>query len=421
MTAIVSSVVETVDWLPVLGPDGISRQLALEELGFNGPVLPLGSSMNQKTGLQYVSSVKLAGTDYTSTSIWPQGVAATPQHTLVSFYHKYVPLQSAVKFTAYRNDTRQSTTIAPLVWENGKFRRINAHGAIEIIGDHLYMEDSYTMSIRVFDLRLIFNRDETSDYFPAFAYLLDETDPLVATTPRIFEYFIPQVGQIFINSPSGGNLAFLSHTSTKFIAGNFWIPGSAYASGGKSMIWTWELDHDTYDFPVPVGTAFQYEPQYPYGSEIGQSISKIQGAHLTDDGYLILNRSYGAGTYQLIVMDIAQPDHVYFAGDTTNGLGHNWKNWLYGCEDISITPDGLHMVTVTEFQGDRDVTMWRLSDVLGLLPVVLDPTVEEHQSTLNGLINQRNALNNEIGVLAMQIDTAIAAGVLRFDRDTYAL
>lgn len=365
-----------------------------------------GMSMTHKTGLVPAASYKFTGLDYTSTARYPQGVAAIDNFVLTSFYYKYAPLQSACKLTVFDRTQLKATNVGILTWENGKFRRINTHGGgIEIIGNYLYVENSANWQVRVFDLREIYPIAEN-------ATVVDMADPFMAD----ITYFLPEVGTIQFNSTVGGQLAYLSKSGDNLVSGNFWIEGSnTYGSGGKTMVWVWPLDYTSYEFAVPVGTATQIEPKNPSGADVGKSVDKVQGALIYND-VLILNKSYGAGTYHLIVLDLARPGE-YYAGDTTNPHGFNWKNWLYGCEDISII--GNQMVTVTEFGGDRDVTFWNLADVVGLTGVYIPPTIAEHQLALDALEIQRDNLTAEIDYYAAQIASAIAANLERFDRVTY--
>lgn len=383
----------------------LTNNHTLADLNYVTPV-GVGMSMTHKTGLTPAASYKFTGLDYTSTGRYPQGVAAVDNFVLTSFYYKYAPLQSACKLTVFNRDSLLAANVGILTFENGKFRRINTHGGgIEIIGNYLYVENSANWQVRVFDLREIYPIAENAD-------LVDMADPFMAE----ITYFLPEVGTIQFNSTVGGQLAYLSKSGDNFVSGNFWIEGSnTYGSGGKTMVWVWPLDYTSYEFAVPVGQATQIEPKNPSGADVGKSVDKVQGALLYND-VLILNKSYGAGTYHLIVLDLARPGEFY-AGDTTNPHGFNWKNWLYGCEDISII--GGQMVTVTEFGGDRDVTFWNLSDVVGLLGIYVPPTIAEHQAALTALEAQRDALIAECSYYSAQIASAIAANLERFDRTTY--
>lgn len=385
----------------------------LADLAYVTPVQP-GMSMTHKTGLSPVASYKFTGLDYTGSDRYPQGVAAVGDFVLTSFYFKYAPLQSACKLVAFSRSQLLATNVGILTFSNGLFRRINTHGGgIEIIGNYLYVEDSSNWQVRVFDLREIYPVADN-------AAVCDMADPFISGQ---ITYFMPEVGTIQFSSTVGGQLAYLSKigsgsSATHLVSGNFWIAGSnTYGSGGKTMVWKWPLDHTLFEFPVPIGTAQQFEPKNPSGADVGLSVDKVQGALLLSDGNLILNKSYGAGTYHLMVLNLNYPQ-AFFAGDTTNPVGFNWKNWLYGCEDISLCDDGT-IVTVTEFGGDRDVTFWNLAQVVGLTGVVLFPTIAEHEAALDQLHQQIASLEDEADFYALQIQSAISQNLERFDRHTF--
>jgi hypothetical protein len=132
-----------------------------------------------------------------------------------------------------------------------------------------------------------------------------------------------------------------------------------------------------------------------------------------------MSRSDGSGVYQLIVEDLLHPG-IFYNGNTVNSEGNDYKNWLLGCEDLSILPGG-RIVTVTELYDWRDVAVYNLSDIVGLLGVYLPPTIAEHQTALAQDVADIAAAQVAADFYQLQIDTAIAEGLTRFDEKTYLL
>jgi hypothetical protein len=81
---------------------------------------------------------------------------------------------------------------------------------------------------------------------------------------------------------------------------------------------------------------------------------------------LIISRSYASDSKQLIVMN---PDSgEYFSGIASNPLGYNPNNWLFRCQDLSIsTRNPARFLTSTEDPGDRSVTEWSISEAKALM------------------------------------------------------
>jgi hypothetical protein len=162
-----------------------------------------------------------------------------------------------------------------------------------------------------------------------------------------------------------------------------------------------------------------YEPKVLSGANAGQPIDRIQGAVITDTEVLIMSRSDGSGVYQLIVEDLLHPG-IFYNGNTVNSEGNDYKNWLLGCEDLTLISDG-RIVTVTEFYDWRDIAVYNLSDIVGLLGVYLPPTIAEHQAALAQDVAEIAAAQAAADFYQLQIDTAIAEGLVRFDEKTYLL
>lgn len=378
---------------------------------FNVPVTR-DSSITQKTGLTPLRVYKFTGLDYTSSGRYPQGVATYGNLVLTSFYYKYAPLQAACKLVVLNRFTEFTANVG-LVQFDGIYKRIDTHaGGIEVFGDYLYVEDSFTQNLHVFDLRAVYLKSPN-----AFCY--DTADPFFAEV----DYLLPEVGRIKLswNGYQITNTSFVSKCEDAIVLGNFWIPGSSYAAGGKSMVWRLPMQLGDYPFKTPPldVVAEQFEPIFPPGSleDTGLPVDKIQGALLMPNNVLMLSRSYGSGTKQLMIL--TPNPAVFYNGNATNPLGYDWKNWLYGCEDMSITEDGNEVVTVTEFNGFREISFWAMNDLLGLVGDYQSPTIAEHETALFAMLAEIQAKQQEAAYYDLQINSAVAQNLERFDRLTF--
>lgn len=391
-------------------PIGIGGpELSLYDLVYNIPVSMGSSGITQKLGIIPTKVFKFTGTDYTSSARYPQGVAVFEDFVLTSFYYKYAPYQAACKLVVTNMVAEKTANVAICQMQAGFISRIDTHaGGMEIFGNYLYVENSFLGCIHVFDLTTLFRKADNH-------HCLDGSDPFFAEV----DYLLIEVGRIQLNVTT--NISFLSKCGENLVLGNFWIPGSQYSAGGKSMIWKLPMQAGVYEFLAPPVNviASQLEPVYPANSltDTGLSVEKIQGALVMPNGVVMLSRSYGSGTKQMMILT-PNPE-VFYNGNVTYPLGYDWKNWLYGCEDLSLTPDGSEVVTVTEFNGAREVSFWRLNDLLGLVGDFQPPTIAEHEADLANLLEEIEEKVNEAEFYQAQIESAAAANLERFDRATY--
>ncbi|HMV09913.1 MAG TPA: hypothetical protein PK325_03215 [Cyclobacteriaceae bacterium] len=290
-------------------------------------------------GLANYGNYVIHGWYFTSESTWEDNCKLTIADLSQGKYFNIVPVQL-------------HTT------QTNKFKHIDSHASgLTVVGHYLYMANS--ASILVFDLNKIYK-------------IIKPSDPDVASGQNfIYEYtfMLPQVGEIIFDTDSGAKASYLSQTLidsvNHFVVGNFYSTvSSSYSSGGKSMIWTLPVTNTSYSFPTIQTNASriypQIDPVFPSGDEIGQELTRIQGA-IIKDNVLIMNRSYQDETYQLLVIRyaniFADPLVItdFFTGTTSNPHGYNNKNWLYGCEDMEYYNGRVY--TVTEFPeglfGDR--------------------------------------------------------------------
>lgn len=365
---------------------------------------------SHKTGMTPVAQFSFTGEEQTQTDENPQGVCEYNGLVLTSHGFKYGSLQLCTKLLVNDVANLQAARVAILEYDSGVFMRIESGaGGMAVIGDYLYVVDSPTKSIRVFDLREVYAKSDN-------LAVLDEIDSFFLE----YDYFLPQVGQIFCSTPSDCNMGYMSYSNGELVIGNFYFPNSSYSAGGQSMVWRVPVVSGVQEFPSPQPNATVTEilPLFPTGANVGETITKIQGAAITDTEVLVLSRSYGSGVYQLVVMDLLNPQG-YYLGNTTDPTTHDWKNWKYGCENLSFSADGTSLWTVTEFQTDRDVTAWSVSDIVGLMGVYLDPTIAEHQAALALMQIQLADLQTAVNFYSLQITTAISENLARFNANTY--
>lgn len=400
----VNSVTELRSSLPVLNNKqttfGITKLLPLNATALT----------SHKTGLTPTLTLSFTGEEQTQTDEYPQGICEQDGMIITSHYFKYAPLQLACKFMVTDPAAQLAARVAPLENVSGTMTRLDiGGGGLVAIGDYLYCVDSPGKRILVLDAREVYSKNDN-------LHVLDDTDPFFGE----FEYFMPVIGVIQCTTPDDVNMAYLSASNSEFVVGNFYFPNSSYSGGGKSMVWRVEYQSGTYEFPAPTPGGFvsEYEPLFPVGANQGTSITKIQGAAITEDNVLILSRSYGSGVKQLVVMDLSNPAG-YYLGNTTDPAGHDWKNWKYGCENLCFSEDGTKIGTVTEFHNDRDITFWNVDDITGLMGEYENPSIAEHQQMLAQLQIQLTDLQNEVDYYSLQITSAIAEGLTSFDRETY--
>lgn len=396
----------------------LTGSMPLSGMAFAIPVTFTGTTTQnaQKTGLAPLRVYRFTGLDYTSSGRYPQGVATYGNFVLTSFYYKYAPLQAACKLVVLDRASLLTANVGLAQYDaaSGLYKRIDTHaGGIEVFGDYLYVEDSFTQTLHVFDLRAVYPKIGNNSVY-------DTTDPFFAEV----DYLLPEVGRIQLswNGNTITNTSFVSKSDeNSIVLGNFWIPGSQYAAGGKSMVWRLPMQLGAYPFKTPpIGVvAEQFEPIFPTGSldDTGLSVDKIQGALLRPNNVLMLSRSYGSGTKQLMIL--TPNPAVFYNGNTTNPLGYDWKNWLYGCEDMSTTEDGNEVVTVTEFNGFREISFWAMNDLLGLVGDYQPPTIAEHEAALAALLAELQAKQQEAAYYDLQINSAVAQNLERFDRLTF--
>ena len=384
----------------------------LGSINYSLPITP-GIKNTHKTGLTPVAAYQFTGSEFSSTDRYPQSVAAIGNFILAGFYFNALPLKDAAKLVVInRGLTTPAAGNLGLLQRQagGLYGRINTHaGGMEIFaGRYLFVENSYLGCAHVFDLQSVYPKAGNEAF-------IDTAD----TYSNQFDHFLPEVGRITFNATT--NLNSLSKCGEDLVLSNFWIAGSQYSAGGKTFVWRLPLDDTTYEFPAPLLTtvAEEFIPIMPAntGAEAGLFVDKVQGVLWMENGVVMLSRSYGSGTKNLTIL-YKHDSNVFYNGNSTYPSGYDWKNWLYGCEDLSLT-DNDEVITITEFIGWRDVTVWRLNDLLGLVNLPLPPTIAEHQANLFALLDHINTLTLEADFYQSQITSAIAENLERFDRATY--
>ena len=144
------------------------------------------------------------------------------------------------------------------------------------------------------------------------------------------------------------------------------------------MLWLLPVEHNQQPFAtVKMQDDYvQLEPLFPSGSDMGETMTRVQGAVIKDNT-LIIHRSYTTGYYaskQLVVIeydDILAEEPVvkaFFSGSNDDKHQHKPKNWLSGCEDLTLV-DG-ELWTITDFVNDRYIYCAKLVDIEGLLQPV---------------------------------------------------
>lgn len=347
-----------------LWPD-LSFPIPIDELFLS--TIPLGTPLNlpNSTGLVRDAEYTFTGDNQTKNTRWPQGVTdyVTPnnvQMIITSWYFSSAANLNNTKFVVINANTQLSFEICPVVLKNGKFTHLHSHaGGLATIGDFLYVADSTGRSIRVFDLRQIHSTSAN----------LEAIDPADDFIP-LYNYFIPEVGRIFLTPTNDAPISYLSlsEDGLSLVAGNFYSTSSAaYSRGGRAYIWRIPLSvvPTTTGFYAPTADiADQIEPLFPSGPNAGTTMTRIQGVLWCLEDELIINRSFTTETKQLLVL---KPSGAFFSGDVLAPQQHNPQNWLFRCEDLSFSLKYAdRFLALTEDPGERSVTTWSISDVLEL-------------------------------------------------------
>lgn len=365
---------------------------------------------SQKTGITETYGRRFGQSHQRSLNLFPQGVSEYRDRLLTSWYYKQHPAASATKLVIVDPVTNMFGSIGLVYDEGGVYAPFEGHaGGIAVIGDYLYVAD-FPRGLHVYDLRDIYpvaiNVNTLTEH-PAFSE---------------YQYITPRIGHIELTTPDNGNIAYVSISGdgNYFVCGNYWKANSGY-TGNKTSVYKIPIDTTVAEFPAAqVGVPCEvYEPKFLSGPNTGNGIDRIQGAAITDTNVLILSRGDGTGTYQLIVEDLIHPGQFY-NGNTTDPKANDYKNWLYGCEDFAFLSGG-RIATVTEFYDWRDVAVYNLADIIGLMGVYLPPTIAEHQAAFIQKLAEIAELQAAVDFYELQIVSAVAEGLDRFDEKTYLL
>lgn len=324
----------------------------------------------QKTGLLPDAKYRFSGTNQTKNTRRPQGVIQYGSSIINTWYFRQSIYSDNCKFTV--TDTTPGgkgiRNVCPVqLNSSGKFIHIDTHaGGAARVGDYMYIADSTTQSIRVFDLRCFYNRVENIS-------AVSSSDAFL----NLYNDFLPQVGQIFMNTPGNANTSYMSVSGNNFLVGNFYsTTRSSWAKGGKTMLWLIPMGDYGHEFMSADSSSNQcnqqLEPLFPSGSNKDTTLTRVQGALLTENNELILNRSYLSSSMQLILMKYANLNDLstpvgFFSGTESEPQIHDAKNWLYGSEDWSFSDDGSQVITTTEFKNRRQIFVWDKDAILGLI------------------------------------------------------
>ncbi len=296
----------------------------------------------------------------------PQGVTKKGDYIINSWYFTNDATSTnkdKCKLTIADTNTNAYVNVVPVERNSaGKYEGITSHaGGITIVGDYLYMVDKIgsDKGMRVFSLNNILevNKNTQDIATDASSFILD------------YSYMLPEVGVFTVDTPSNVNLSYLSvamiDNTSYFLTGNFYKSDeSKYNAGGKSMMWLFPINTNGPSFPFIDTTAktYQIEPMYPSGEHKNKTVSRIQGATITDN-VLMISRSWADKSYQLIgieysrdirKLDDYKTDKIseYFDGTDTSPENNNAKNWLVGCENLHHDRETGNLYTVTEFKPD---------------------------------------------------------------------
>lgn len=331
-----------------------------------------------------LNRLKFVGNDQTKASRRTQGIAQKGRYIFNSWYFRdgtnilgkkkeLTKYQDNFKLSVVDTQDNSFVNLVPVQLDSAgnEFVHIDSHaGGIAIIDHYLYIAGG--KYIRVFDINNLFKVEECEDQIKSNQKFIRE-----------YTYMIPEVGRMDFKTPGNASLSYLSiailNAKKYFLAGNFYSKkDKKYTKGGKSMIWLLPVK----EFPSIKGeggitqTYHQIEPLFPSGSNKDSTVTRIQGA-LIRDNTLMINRSYAKETMQLLVIeykDILASTHSskivrYFSG--TNGSSsdkrkYNHENWIYGCEDLTLTSDN-KLLTVSEFKDSRYIYSASFEDIQALM------------------------------------------------------
>lgn len=370
-----------------------------------------GMRTNQKTGMTELYGRRFGESHQRSLSLFAQGVTEYKGKLLTSWYYKQHPAAYATKLVIVDPVSNMFGQVGLVTESGGVYVPSERHaGGIDVIGDYLYVADA-PRGFHVYDLR---------DIYPVAG---NESALSSHAAFQEYDYIVPRIGHIELTHPEADaniSCVSISGDGQYFVCANYWKANSGYG-GTKTWVFKIPIDTTVAEFPAAqVGVECEvYLPKFLSGSNAGNSIDRIQGVALTDTNVLILSRGDGTGTYQLIVEDLNHPGQ-FFNGNTVDSKNNDYKNWLYGCEDLSLLPGG-RIATVTEFYDWRDVAVYSLADVIGLMGVYLPPTIAEHQAAFAQDLVEIEELQSAADFYQLQIVTAIAEGLTRFDEKTYLL
>ncbi len=324
-----------------------------------------------------LNRLKFVGRDQEKTSRRPQGIAQKGRYIFNSWYFRDSHLganltkyEDNCKLTVVDTQDNSFVNLVPVQLDatGNQFVHIDSHaGGIAILDHYLYVVGG--KHIRIFDTNHIFKVKECNDQIKSNQKFIRE-----------YTYMIPEVGRMDFETPGNANLSYLSiatiNSKKYFLAGNFFsTKGNKYTKGGKSMIWLLPVK----EFPSIQGEGgitqsyHQIDPLFPSGSEKDRTVTRIQGA-LIRDNTLIINRSFSTSTMQLLVMEYedilnstySSKTKKYFSGTLSDKRKYNYKNWIYGCEDLTLTSDN-KVLTVSEFVDNRYIFSASLEDIKELM------------------------------------------------------
>jgi len=331
-----------------------------------------------------LNRLKFVGNDQEKASRRPQGITQKGRYIFNSWYFRdghvlnLTKYEDNCKLSVIDTQDNSFVNLVPVQLDDtgNKFVHIDSHaGGIDILGNHLYLAGG--KYIRVFDLSKLYRVKECEAKIKSNQKFIRE-----------YTYMIPEVGRMEFETPGNVGLAYLSIATIKskkyFLVGNFYSEAKSlknlklvekYKKGGKSMMWLLPAKVSPFIRGEASETQsfHQIDPLFPSGSEKDSSVSRIQGAMLQGNT-LIMNRSFAKGTMQLLAVEYddilksTRSDKVkkYFSGTTRSPLKHEPKNWVYGCEDLTLTSDN-KILTVSEFKDSRYIFSASLEDIKELM------------------------------------------------------
>lgn len=363
---------------------GASNKLAIAEVFEKGTSLQSVTSNTLKqtnTGL-HLSTLAFTGSDLTKDTRRPQGIALMDQYVINSWYFtdKSTSWKNNCKLTITDTVKGQYFNLVPvqLSASSSKYKHIDSHaGGLTIIDHYLYMVDNYdsetTQVIRIFDLNKIVLRNNND---------IQSGEKFI----KEYVYLLPEVDRIVVDTDNDFNLSYLSTATINgkkyFLTGNFYMNTTDYKKGGKSHILLLPIKDNPNSFSTIDTSKVRktISPQYPPGTNHGNTVSRIQGA-IVSENTLIISRSYSNQTNQLLILeydDILTDNPTlkgFFSGTNTDQHNYNNKNWLVGCEDLCYDQKTGDIYTVTEFReslrgSGRKIYSGKFSDFMGLIKVI---------------------------------------------------